>query len=530
MKQFLRKHYVVIFVTIFAVLAAISAHITVDNLYNPALEQDKEVIYPVSVENVDDATDVYTLQISHVDMHNHTLLFYSNHQEITVHVDGELVYSLESAETIFGRTPGAMWNMVPLPESVGEVVVTAVQAYPSMESHKIVFEIGNAVSMYREVMDGALYDVVLTVAIILIGIALTMYWTLVFRKTNQQKELLYLGMFAIIFGIWNFGETQFAVFMFNNRAFWSYLAFTCLMVMCLPAVYFFRDFMEVKDKYFHKIVNVYIVAETFICQFLHFTGIKGVKETGNFTVASIGLILVYLLFAIIVGIRKKRNVKKIIVNIIGLFILVATAVIDIGTYYTNILSSVRVAKVGFLIYIIILGIETTRIAREKLQEEQKMEIIKEMAVKDLLTGCYNRNAFGEELAKIEDVTGWQIITFDLNDLKKCNDTRGHNAGDQYIKDAAKVIENTFGDLGAVYRIGGDEFTILTKGIPVEELDKKKAALKVAIEHYLLDYPDSGFGIACGYASYDAMIDKDFEDTRNRADIYMYENKKEVKGH
>ena len=478
---------------------------------------------------MDEGTDVYTLHMSNLGTHNHTLLFYSNHQEIQVHVDGEMIYSLSNAESMFGGTPGAVWNMVPLPETAREVVVTAVQAYPQMENHPLTFEIGNAVSMYHEVMDGALYDLLLTVAIILIGVALFLYWLMVLRKANRQKDVLYLGLFAIIFGVWNFGETQFAVFMFDNRAFWSYLAFTCLMIMGIPAIYFFREFMEIKDKYFHKIVAAYMVLETVICQALHITGVAGVKETADFTVVSIGLILLYLLFVIVVAIRKKRNVKKIIVNIVGLFLLVATAVIDVGTYYTDIASSVKVAKVGFLLYIIILGIETTRIASENLQAQQKVEFIKEMAVKDILTGCYNRNAYSEDVAEMKDKTGLQIIGFDLNDLKKCNDTKGHKAGDKYIIDAAKVICEIFGDLGKVYRVGGDEFCIIAKDVAEEVLKSKKVALKLAIEHYRLDHPNSEFGIACGYATYDKVTDEDVEETRHRADISMYENKKELKG-
>ena len=61
------------------------------------------------------------------------------------------------------------------------------------------------------------------------------------------------------------------------------------------------------------------------------------------------------------------------------------------------------------------------------------------------------------------------------------------------------------------------------------MQQRKARLKLAIKHYRLDHPDSGFGIACGYATYDAALDADLEETRNRADVSMYENKKEVKG-
>ena len=181
-----------------------------------------------------------------------------------------------------------------------------------------------------------------------------------------------------------------------------------------------------------------------------------------------------------------------------------------------------------MIYAIILGLETTRIAREKLQEEQKMELLKEMAVKDMLTGCFNRNAYSEDVSNMVTLSGVQIIGFDLNDLKKCNDTKGHKAGDAYISEAAKMIQKIFGNFGKLYRVGGDEFCIITKGMSDAQFLKKRDALKLAIAHYRLDHPDSGFGIACGYASYDAKVDETIEDIRHRADLSMYENKKEIK--
>ena len=54
-------------------------------------------------------------------------------------------------------------------------------------------------------------------------------------------------------------------------------------------------------------------------------------------------------------------------------------------------------------------------------------------------------------------------------------------------------------------------------------------LKVAIKQYRQNTLDDNFGIACGYAIFDPEIDKDIEETRHRADLSMYENKKEIKG-
>ncbi len=48
---------------------------------------------------------------------------------------------------------------------------------------------------------------------------------------------------------------------------------------------------------------------------------------------------------------------------------------------------------GLLAYIMILGLETASDAAEKIAEIQKAEIYKELAQKDMLTKCYNRNAY-----------------------------------------------------------------------------------------------------------------------------------------
>lgn len=528
MTFFRKDRWISVFLIIFAIFCVVAFYVTPDKLNNPSFEVENQKISADEVEVIDKGTEIYHIKLENLDVNTNTLLFYTNHQEVFVSIEGELVYSLEKSDSMFGHTPGAMWNMITLPLDTKEVEVKISQVYPDLTKQVPEFELGNTHNMYRDVVGGAAVELILSGAIVVIGFALTMYWLIVFRKSNQQRAVLYLGLFAIIFGIWNVGETRFAVFLFEKRAFFSYLAFTCLMTLGLPAIHFFKEFLEVEDKIIYKLISGYIVVETLVCQVLHLTGIAGVKQTANYTMVSIVLILLYLVYAIIKGIIERKNIKKIAVNIIGLLILVVTTAIDMSSYYINVMKAEKIAKIGFLIYAIILGLETTRIAREKLQEEQKMELLKEMAIKDMLTGCFNRNAYSEDTSELTSLAGMQLITFDLNDLKKCNDTMGHKAGDAYISDAAEMINKIFGGLGKVYRIGGDEFCIIARGVSESAFAKKKEALKLAIAHYLLDHPESGFGIACGYASYDAQLDETIEDIRHRADVSMYENKKEIK--
>jgi diguanylate cyclase (GGDEF)-like protein len=97
---------------------------------------------------------------------------------------------------------------------------------------------------------------------------------------------------------------------------------------------------------------------------------------------------------------------------------------------------------------------------EKLHEGQKAAIYKELALKDILTGLYSRNAYDEWERDNQHPDKTAIVMLDLNNLKKCNDRYGHEAGDTYLKKASEMITNAFSQENTVYRIGGDEFCVI----------------------------------------------------------------------
>ena len=93
----------------------------------------------------------------------------------------------------------------------------------------------------------------------------------------------------------------------------------------------------------------------------------------------------------------------------------------------------------------------------------------ELAVRDGLTGLYNRRAFGELLgqavAREDRQAGGRLslLILDLDHFKKLNDTYGHPAGDAALKSAAEVLRRHLrkGDLAARY--GGEEFVLILPG-------------------------------------------------------------------
>ena len=111
-----------------------------------------------------------------------------------------------------------------------------------------------------------------------------------------------------------------------------------------------------------------------------------------------------------------------------------------------------------------------------------------------------------------------------NFLKYLNDNFGHNVGDEAIKNVALIIKETFSDKENCYRIGGDEFCIISIGNDKNEFQimYQKFLDKVAEKSKKVDYP---FSVASAYY---VVQDESVGEAMQIVDNMMYENKKEFK--
>lgn len=120
-----------------------------------------------------------------------------------------------------------------------------------------------------------------------------------------------------------------------------------------------------------------------------------------------------------------------------------------------------------VIAIIGTGVLTALVGTIIFRNRQK-ESAERMASIDFLTGLPNRRAYEEKLLEEEHVHSEQfaVAVFDINGLKKANDTLGHAAGDELIKTMAKFLMNLKDESKEKlpffqgYRVGGDEFVAL----------------------------------------------------------------------
>ena len=187
-----------------------------------------------------------------------------------------------------------------------------------------------------------------------------------------------------------------------------------------------------------------------------------------------------------------------------------------------------VGRIAMLLFIVTLACDTAFVSLKEIDTGRRAALYRELAEKDLLTGCYNRNAYHEDTSRCKKLTNLLLFVFDLNNLKYYNDKFGHDCGDQYITDAVHILQKVFSRYGKLYRIGGDEFCVLIDDHNTCDISHLISCLRKEEAVYNASSRNIHLQIACGYAVFDSRTDADLDALQKRADQNMYENKKQLK--
>ncbi len=175
-------------------------------------------------------------------------------------------------------------------------------------------------------------------------------------------------------------------------------------------------------------------------------------------------------------------------------------------------------------------IHTFVVIDARIEGSRQLGMVMTVAYKDPLTSVRNVNSYTEFKESIEanvrngKINEFAVVVFDLNDLKYVNDNLGHEAGDQYIKDGCTLICKTFTH-SPVFRIGGDEFAAFLTNEDYNNRDELINEFNARVEDNLTN---GGAVVSAGISVYDAEKDTGYDEVFARADVLMYDRKKELK--
>ncbi len=175
---------------------------------------------------------------------------------------------------------------------------------------------------------------------------------------------------------------------------------------------------------------------------------------------------------------------------------------------------------------------------KKLSGNMKAHInaLNEQAFIDPLTHVRNNGAFLIAIEELQEQINngsidpnFALGEFDCDGLKRINDEYGHDKGDIYLKKACRTISDVF-KRSPVYRVGGDEFYIILQHEDFHNLEFLLGRFDKVVDdiNATAESPWEQVWLSRGFAIYDPAEDNIVQKIMQRADMLMYENKRERK--
>lgn len=166
-----------------------------------------------------------------------------------------------------------------------------------------------------------------------------------------------------------------------------------------------------------------------------------------------------------------------------------------------------------------------------ISERHDLEIrLRELGYTDQLTGLFNRRKLEDDLnhyyeSYVRYGVQTSILMFDLDNLKKINDSQGHHVGDEAIRAVADILRLTLRKADCACRLGGDEFVIILPNTGYEQAmhlaqriheRSRKELSRFSVDNTLVT---ASIGVT-------TIMPEDFsyQDTIKRADLALYKAK------
>ncbi len=157
--------------------------------------------------------------------------------------------------------------------------------------------------------------------------------------------------------------------------------------------------------------------------------------------------------------------------------------------------------------------------------------VKELAIKDELSGLYNRRGFLTLAeARLKNLQrrheSGALLFIDLDGLKRINDIHGHNEGDNAIIETARILSQVTRQGDILARLGGDEFILLVADLGAGEIQEIIERVRTTFDHFNNEVSTFKFELSCSIgAEVTSVTDNiSLEDLMARADSKLYEEK------
>ncbi|MBE5906834.1 MAG: GGDEF domain-containing protein, partial [Lachnospiraceae bacterium] len=299
--------------------------------------------------------------------------------------------------------------------------------------------------------------------LIFFGFLLIFLSALLVYYVPEMLHMFLISVFIILVSLWSLNCNDTLVAFFKNSYLRTMVEFLSLYNCMIPIMLYvyFRQAKEPRSKLLLRsaiIANVLFVVG---CCILHATGVCFIVSTLPAGHLMMVVNAVVLLYNVVVNYSSFKS-KYLTVSsgttivVFGILDMINFIVSQQNGYIYN-----SIIPVGVLLFVIQWLISFLYEVHLNYINYTRQEVLVKMAYEDYLTGLDNRAVVEECFDDSENSkNNYAVISYDLNCLKQINDSKGHEAGDEYIVTFSNVLKDFWKSYGTVARIGGDEFLVI----------------------------------------------------------------------
>lgn len=452
-----------------------------------------------------------------------------NHMYCRIFLNGTEIYTYtEDSTPNRTQSPGNVHAVVPLGSScTGKEL--RIEITPTLHCGLMYtlppITFGDFTTVLRHTFLSDLPRLILAASVLFCGLVLAGL-SLFFPAPRINKQLWYVGLFAILFAVYNASESLFVIYMVSNPYFLYLTNFIVFALLPIPLLHFYQERIGHQLSRVYFVVHILLIANVVIQVLFHFCDILDIRQMLPMTHVMYVCTLI-LISASLFWVQNKKQRRLLTIETL---ILTAGAVLNVITFYLGIsllASNSALLQAAVFLVMLIEGFDALHNLNLAYRNNLKSLFYKELAYTDALTKLKNRVAFNDEVDVLKSNSCCEqkliCMSVDVNGLKIVNDTLGHLAGDILIKTTADFLRKYFASSSSIFRTGGDEFILFIYNTDTKTLDLILQQMYDEIRLYN-QTADITVSFALGYCEYDG---RHLDRCLSSADSNMYRCKEKM---
>ena len=453
---------------------------------------------------------------------------------VNVYIDDSQIYEYGQEKQEKGRMVGSGYHFIELPpDAAGKTIIiemnpTEEDAFTSITPPRVV----ETSSAYQIFLEENKLSLSIGVFLFVLGFLLTAISCVAALFNKEYARLVWIGLFSFLLGVWTLCNTKVFQLFSTELSLNAQIEYLTLYLAPTPFCMILLETRKQIALWRKKVImgcTIAVFGFSCVTFLLHITDTVHYPATVTafHVIAAVGMLVCIVLT--LHNWRKMRLSDLVMyagIAVLSVFVAADLVRFNLQKYVISASEKLTTSclPIGTLLFVLFMIVSYIIYLYDRVLSKAEEESLQRIAYCDALTGLYNRTKCEELFAELDgSEEDFGLISFDMNGLKKRNDTYGHAEGDKMLISFAKSLKEVFGKHADVIRMGGDEFLVLIRQAELGRMEDLLGKFQKQMEAERSD-PSEPLAAAYGACKRSECEEKNAEKVYIQADARMYKMK------